>query len=356
MGIQHPIRRVEILATDAPIQLWMPSKHMGNLLLSLRAIEALLDHFSANPRTLIVDESYLEIVAAAQFPAAVIAFPRKRVAAAGVGGKFRTTREFIGRTRRARPGLCVAVEGDKVSQRFLPLSGCRQSAGPDNRYCRHFNLRLPMDRGNRHIFFDYEAVARGITGRPLAPGYVELTPSRKARDRVAALLSDELPLAGRPFVILHPCATKDYKQWPTAGFAALARHLQSRAVNVVITGAGDFDSITINQLLAELSHPVLSLHNRLTIDELMALMGSALCFVGNDTGPSHLAAACGTPTLALFGPTDEHLWAPLGENVDVLRSPVPCEATCLRRRCSVGYRCMQTLTADTVLQHLDGLL
>jgi ADP-heptose:LPS heptosyltransferase len=55
------------------------------------------------------------------------------------------------------------------------------------------------------------------------------------------------------------------------------------------------------------------------LGKLAALMTKSSLYLGNDSGISHLAAACGTPTVALFGPTDPHIWAPLGPRVKIIR-------------------------------------
>jgi heptosyltransferase III len=59
----------------------------------------------------------------------------------------------------------------------------------------------------------------------------------------------------------------------------------------------------------------------LSLPETAALLASARAWLGNDSGPSHLAALCGTPSTVLFGPTDPRVWRPLGERVRVIISP-----------------------------------
>ncbi|MFA5631245.1 MAG: glycosyltransferase family 9 protein [Porticoccaceae bacterium] len=338
------------------VMIWMPSKHMGNLLVSLRAVEALENAVGDRTCALVIDETYRDLMDATALRSPVIYFPRKKIDNAGVRAKLGKVLAFIKETRKLKPSVAIAVEGDKVSQKFTPFSGCRLSIGPDNRYCKFYDVRLALDHGQRHVFHDYEAVARQLTGTPLAPGYIHLEPTDKARARLDQILGSNLPFPGRPYAIIHPCATKDYKQWPMDDFAALADAVSASAVNVVITGAGSFDGETIAGLRTRVKHPVISLHNQLSIGELIALMKSALFFIGNDTGPTHLAAACGTPTFALFGPTDEYLWGPLGDNATILRSRVACEPECLRRNCAVGYRCMQTLDISDVFNRIRALL
>jgi len=271
-------------------------------------------------------------------------------------GKISAALGFIRDSRRLNPTIAIAVEGDKVSQKFAPLSGPRLTIGPDNRYCKHYSVKLPLDHGQRHVFHDYEAVPRQLTGNALAPGYIALNAPAGQQQKVKAMLREKLPYPDRPYIIIHPCATKDYKQWPTPFFAELADHINAKNINVVITGAGNFDAQTITRLCSLVTSPVLSLHNQLSLGEFIALLQSAVCFVGNDTGPSHLAAACGTPTFTIFGPTDEYLWGPLGDNVKILRSAIACEASCLRRQCDVGYRCMQTLNPASVIADIKTQL
>ena len=336
------------------VLLWMPSKHMGNLLVSLRAINALVQSTGDHRCVLIIDESYRELMEAAPTPP-VIYFPRQRIAGASLAGKLRLIAAFVREVRRHRPSVSIAIEGDTVSQKFVPLAGSRVSAGPDNRYCKYFSLKVPLDHGQQHVFHDYAAVARHLGGHGPAPGYVRLRATEPWRQRVAALLADA-PYPGNAHVILHPCATKDYKQWPVAAFARVADALSERHINVLLSGAGQRDGETISLLERAARRPLLSLHGKLSLGELVALAETARVFLGNDTGPTHLAAACGTPTVALFGPTDEHRWGPLGDNTAILRSDVPCEPDCQRRRCRVNYRCMRTLSATAVLDRIQPLL
>ena len=339
-----------------PVQLWMPSKHMGNLLVSLKAIESLIRFYGRDRCQLVIDETYRQIMDCAELGVPVIYFPRKAIDRAGIGGKLVKTSGFIARIRRSKPVIGIAIEGDKVSQKFLPLSGGRFAVGPDNKYCRHYRLRLPLNHDGGHVFRDYEAVSRQLSGEPLSPGYVALNGTAQARRQVRQRLATDLPHPGRPYAVLHPCATKDYKQWPVEHFAQLADYLSRRGVNPVITGAGEFDRLTIERLQTLVAQPVLNLHNQLSLAQLVALMEDARFFIGNDTGPTHLAAASGAPTFAIFGPTDETLWGPLGDRARVLRSAVACERDCLRRRCAVNYRCMRTLTNEEVIDAVKGLL
>lgn len=341
------------LQPNQAVQIWMPSKHMGNLLLSLPAIAALIERFQTSPTTLVIDAAYRDIMAATGVTAEIIYFPRQTINTSGVVGKIREILQFIAAIRSPKPSASIAIEGDKVSQRFLPLSGCTTAIGPDNRYCKNFSVKLPLNADEKHVFFDYEAVSQQLTGKPTTPSYLPLSADIETSETISNLLQNKLPFPNNPYVILHPCATKDYKQWPTGYFAQVADFLSAQRINVIATGAGEFDSATINQLLTLSTSPIISLHNQLNLTQFIALLQNASAFVGNDTGPTHLAASCGIPTFAIFGPTDEFLWGPVGSNATIVRSDVACESACLRRQCAENYRCMLTLQPEVLIEKIQ---
>lgn len=96
---------------------------------------------------------------------------------------------------------------------------------------------------------------------------------------------------GRPLVLLHPFAKFAFKQWPLERFAALAARLRERGAEPVILSA---------EPIAGFEAPAIS---GLSLTELSALCAKAKLFIGNNSGPMHIAAAMGTPTLVLQGPS-----------------------------------------------------
>ena len=110
------------------------------------------------------------------------------------------------------------------------------------------------------------------------------------------------------------------KNWPINHWIELAQRLEGFFVDLLLVG-GEADDEVVRQFCARCRLGSLrTLLNANLADLSQALNGCTL-FVGHDTGVTHLAAAVGTPTLALFGPTNPSVWAPLGEHVSVIRSP-----------------------------------
>ena len=89
---------------------------------------------------------------------------------------------------------------------------------------------------------------------------------------------------------------------------------------------------------------------------LAAVLGTVDLMITVDSGPMHIAAAMGTPVVALFGPTDPARTGPLGPGA-VLRKPLPC-SPCLQQKCRIAdtYRCMRDLDVEEVVRAAQGLL
>lgn len=156
--------------------------------------------------------------------------------------------------------------------------------------------------------------------RALAPG------PYPARPRLYT--TPEERLAGRallpegPLLGLQPGASHGYKQWPLERLAALADQLgQSQRLRVVLVG-GPEEVGAAEALKALLKRPVaVDLTGKTKLRETMGLLSHLTLFLGNDTGVNHIAAALGTPTVALFGPTPAHKWGWDGPRNRILVAP-----------------------------------
>lgn len=154
------------------------------------------------------------------------------------------------------------------------------------------------------------------------------------------------------------------KRWLPERFAEVAQRLAGRIeqdgnaqVVVVILGARGEESLG-KDIAARINRRSVVLSGATTIRELMAVVKRCRLLVTNDTGPMHIAAACGVPVVAVFGPTDSHTTAPYGQERSIVREAVDC-APCLLRECPIDHRCMTRIPVDRVyeaaVQQLNGL-
>ena len=169
---------------------------------------------------------------------------------------------------------------------------------------------------------------------------------------VAASLLDALP---RPRVVLHPAARWRTKLWDVERWRAVAASLQAEGCGVILTGS-QADSALAESIRAGVTPAPVSLAGRLSLKQLAAVLQAVDLMISVDSGPMHIAAALGTPVVALFGPTDPNRTGPLGPGV-ILRQALPC-SPCLQRRCQIAdtYRCMRDISVADTLQAARHLL
>ncbi len=127
---------------------------------------------------------------------------------------------------------------------------------------------------------------------------------------------------GARVVALHAGSGGAAKRWPPRSFAVAAAELRSAGYFPLLLAGPQEDEVTSAVLAALTGNPV-AVVGRLTLGALASLLPRCAAYLGNDSGPTHLAALAGVPVVALFGPSDPACWSPLGPRVTILRSPTP---------------------------------
>ena len=157
-----------------------------------------------------------------------------------------------------------------------------------------------------------------------------------------------------PFVAINPLTTWSTKHWQATKFAQLADRLLAAGMVVVFTGGpGDEPGVAAIQGLMQAK--AVNLAGRTSLKSLAALYAKARVVVSTDTGPMHVAAAVGTPVVALFGPTAPWRTGPYGEGHRIIRLGLPC-SPCLKKQCQYGTTaCMTDIPVDEVAQAVGNL-
>jgi ADP-heptose:LPS heptosyltransferase len=160
---------------------------------------------------------------------------------------------------------------------------------------------------------------------------------------------DALLTPARRHVILHPKSNGNGREWPLDHYTALARELASNPeIRLFVTGSAAEGTLIARDAPDLLALPnVSNLCGSLSLDGLVALIGACDGLVASGTGPLHLSAALGRPTLGLFPPIkpiDPARWGALGTQAEVLVAPQPCAACADPAACN----CMRAITPQAV--------
>jgi len=123
---------------------------------------------------------------------------------------------------------------------------------------------------------------------------------------------------GRKLILIHPGSGGKRKLWSVAGWLHVILRISGNNKIKISLIEGPADRFIVQQLCAEVGSLTLLLLNNWRLGKLAALIKYSSLYLGNDSGITHLAAACNTPTIALFGPTDSRIWGPKGSEVKIV--------------------------------------
>jgi heptosyltransferase-2 len=260
----------------------------------------------------------------------------KRRADRGLGGLIRTARKL------RREGYHVAYLPHRSLRTALLawLARIPVRIGFDDTLARW----LYTERRSRQGSHETERLAALVPGKGTPPLRIWLTP----KDRAKAGATLRAARVGDPFVVLAPGSARATKRWPY--YRELAAALGSR-ISVAIVGEEKDRLLTAAEKSA--AFPIADLCGRLTLRESAAVIERAVLAVVNDSAPMHLAAAVGTPVVAIFGPTHPRLgFAPRGGRDRAVQLDLPCRPCSSHggKRCPLGHhRCMRDLSVQQVL-------
>lgn len=214
----------------------------------------------------------------------------------------------IGALRRAHPQLCLNFHGGTRSAWMTALSGARLRAG-----FAHFRWRLAY---NQHIPRAQQilGVDRTVhTAEHLASAMfwlgVPITEIPRAR---LVPRADTGNTRKNPCATIHPVAATAAKTWRAEGFLEIARHFETNGTDVIFIGGPADDLSPFRNFRTLAGAP---------LDEIKSLLAATSIFIGNDSGPAHMAAAFGIPSVVIFGGSDPAIWGPWRTPSEVISSP-----------------------------------
>jgi len=161
-------------------------------------------------------------------------------------------------------------------------------------------------------------------------------------------------IEGRPYVVVHPAALMSTKRWAPDRFSILAGTLQQRGFGIVLT-AGPGEEAVLGSVASRTSGSLTLLG--LSIPRLGELIREAALYIGNDSGPMHLAAAVGTPVIVPWGSSDSVRWRPWMVEHRVVQNEFDCNP-CPGYKCGVARTplCIESVTVDQVRTAVDSVL
>jgi len=222
-------------------------------------------------------------------------------------------------------------------------------------------VAVPEWKNERHEIFYYlnlvaelEKILTGTSPESSVPDFAISVNDNQKREAQRLLIERQADHR-KPLVLLCPGSVNSRaKRWPAERFAALADQFADTGATVALIGAaGELD---VSKTVAAMTQrPPLVLTGQTSVSEVMALISIADVLITNDTGPAHIGAAVGTPTLVIFGPTNPLTTHPFGPAGQIIRQPPDC-APCMLRDCPIDHRCMTAIGPREVFDRAQSVM
>jgi len=298
----------------------------------------------------------------------VIVFDRHRFSRAGKS--VSATLEFLGflkSLRQRRFTTVLDLQGLFRSGLFALSTGAPNRIGfasARELAPLFYTAEVALPHPEMHAVDRYLAVARHVgAGEPQATDHLPV--SAEARRAARHRLEEAGLEPGAPYAAICAYARWETKQWPAERFAhvigRIGADLGARSVLVGGAEARDLGRTLSQSTARPVESPVvlatgrpIDLTGQTTLKELVAVIAEAHVMVTNDSGPMHIAAAVGTPVVAIFGPTSPRRTGPYGRGHRVLTGRAPC-SPCYRRHCryagdTLNTCCLTNIGADEVAE------
>jgi heptosyltransferase-2 len=223
-------------------------------------------------------------------------------------------------------------------------------------------FQLPEWRNKRHEIFYYlniiaelETLLYGSTKVFDNEPRFELKVSEERKEK-AKLLLHACGADNERIVALCPGSTNSRaKRWQTESYAALGDMLIEKLnVGIALIGAKDEVDVS-NEVASKMKYAPIFLTGKTSLDEAVSVLSVVDALVTNDTGPAHIAAALGKPTLVIFGPTIPETTRPFPSNAEIIYKPPDC-APCMLRDCPIDHRCMTAIKPEEVFEKMKTVL
>lgn len=267
---------------------------------------------------------------------------------------LRQSIEFAGRLRQNNYDLGINIHGSWRSAILLKLIRPSFSIGYGGQGRGIFLNRELKRPENQHMVEVYLNVLRkmNLKVEPRLP-FLEIRES--AQNKIDNMLSDWGLNSNQKLIALNTGGSWLSKRWTAEGFARLGDVLNRKYGKVLFVGGPD-DLPLVAKIINLMKTKPLVATGKTDLPELAALLSRCDLVISNDSGPVHVAAAVGTPTVTIFGPSDDVKYRPLGEKHRVVKTEIDCRP-CGKHQCPLGHhRCMTEITVDQILKEMETLL
>jgi heptosyltransferase-2 len=321
---------------------------VGDAVLAIPALKAIRNRFPKAEITLLIRPWVAGLFTSAPFIDNVWSESKPR----GLADWKRITQEL--RFRKFDVGVLLPNSFESALMLFLGRVPRRIGYATDGRRWMLTNSIVPQN-GSQHQTNYYLNLVKSLTASSDRPS-IEIEATAEERANARKLLSAEGVGPGVGYLVLNAgAAYGSAKRWHEDRFAAVADTLAADlGLSVALIGSEKERGIA-EQIRDRMKTQAAVLTGKTSLETLIGVLAESSLMITNDSGPMHIAAALGVPTVAIFGSTDENATGPYGPKTRVVKHAVEC-SPCLLRECPIDHRCMTRVTPQDVCRAARELL
>lgn len=327
--------------------------HLGDVLLATPAITNLRRYYKNAHITMLVGSWSKSIVEGNPHLDEILCYDAPFFCRAGrpttLTTTLKTALQLLRQLKRERYDLVVELRGDFLTLVLGILKGGRHRL--DRGAQRMMGkLKSLLSRGEfaqpeHEVDINLDVLKSG--GIPVMPCEIFFDVSPENRIWAREFLKKRGIVETLPIIAIHPGSPVSLKRWPTARFAALADALTAQHAQILFLG-GTAEKDIVRSIQTQMRSHAINLAGQTNLQQLGAVLQWCQLFIGNDSGPMHIAASVGTRVIGLFGPGSPQRFGPFGARCVAIRK-ADCPP-CMKERCRHGGDgCMTDISVEDVL-------
>ncbi|MFC1859181.1 glycosyltransferase family 9 protein [Thermodesulfobacteriota bacterium] len=330
---------------------------IGDVVLTMPTIQALRESFPTRKLLVCVREKAREIIADCPWTDGVIALNSQQM---NLGEYFHYQWHFFQTLRSYHFDWAIELRTGTRGAILTFFSGAPTRTG---RYARDgqlwrnrvfTHLVNPVNEEGQYVAEHCLNIISpfGLAVKSPIPSLT--VPSHRKKKALEIFKQEQIPV-DRPIIAFHPFSLWKYKELDIEQCIQLVDHITIKyGAPVILTGAPE-ERTRAEKVMQECGRPVFNLAGRTSVGELSAILQTCSLFIGVDTAALHIAAAVGTPTIGIFGPSSPRSWAPRGEKHTVVFKNMHC-VPCRQKGCQNTEisRCLKELNIEEIMEKVDS--
>lgn len=334
------IKNIAVIRTD----------RIGEVLLSTVAVDALRKSYPEAEIYFVTSEYSKPLLDERADISGILTMDTSR--GAGVVANALKLASFL---KEKKTDMAVVLNPHKALHLGCFLAGVKMRLGYDRKWGFLLNIKAEDTRyeGAKHEI-EYTLDLLFLVGVTDPDPFPSITIPSAYNEAAESILKAKGISPGSKIVAIHPGTSNPAKMWPHEWYAELIRKIKafSDEFAVLVIG-GKEEKDLVRKLIDEARDGVIDLSGDLDLKTLAAVLGKCDLFIGNDTGPMHMASSMRVPVIAIFGRNIPGVspmrWRPWGVENKVFHESPGCEP-CMDTSCPFGYKCMRSIGVDEVFE------